>query len=213
LGVVTKLTPGETVTSFFLDPTNDVGYSVRCDVMGKNGTASDYITFSWQNMEQTEWAFPRFMYGDSNDVKYINPVPYLSTCGPKTFTVEGYIWTERCFIENFFVNALNANGKACVGVAAPVPVKAPFATPATIPVAVPSTAPIQSPVDVPIQVVSAAPSRAPVNVPVKDPTMAPIFVPIAAPGKAKMMAHGKAPIPVNTPNTAAKKMGMRSLRS
>jgi hypothetical protein len=80
------------------------GYSIRCDVTDTPHGESDFIKFIYDDMEHDEFALPRYMYGDSDMGDWINPVPYLQSCGRKTVRVQGHVWSKQCFDRTYSIN-------------------------------------------------------------------------------------------------------------
>ena len=152
--------------SFVIDPTNEQGYTVRCDVNGVN--ESHFIKFMYNNKVHDEFGQPRYMFGSSDNEKYINKVDYLSTCGRKHLTIEGHVWSKKCFTNEFTINAKNPNGKPCAS--------APASNPVMAPAEVPVTAPVEAPVKAPVAAPLKAPVKAPVTAPVKSPLTPPATV-------------------------------------
>jgi hypothetical protein len=173
--------------SFVLDPSNEFGYSVRCDMNGVDEL--DFMKFKYENVVQDQFGLPRFMFGSAFGGEYINPVEYLSTCGRKSLTVEGHIWTSMCFTKTFEINIKNPAGERCAS-APNVPVVAPVKAPVMTPVSVPMKAPLSTPVKPPVPVTT------PVRTPMKAPVTAPVSVPVKAP--VPMTA------PVRTPTASCK---------
>jgi hypothetical protein len=202
--------------SFTLDPTNECGYSIRCDVNGVNEL--DFIKFKYNNTVKEEFGLPRYMFGDAGKGEYINAVDYLSTCGRKSLTVDGHVWSHKCFTKKFNINVKNPKGKRCNSIPDPSPVmtpmKVPVAAPATAPVVTPviapvtnlTSAPVVTSTIAPLAVPTSAPVDAPVSAPVSVPTSAPVGVSTTAPVSPPMMAPVDTPIsaPVTPPTSACK---------
>jgi hypothetical protein len=150
------------IDSYVLDSGNDRGYSIRCDVSGTQGAESDFIKFAYDTVVHDEFGLPRFMGGDSNAGEWVNPVPYLGTCGSKTVRIEGHVWSNMCFSKQYIINVEKADG-SCNPVN---PFNAPVTQPTQAPIRTPTKAPVKSPTKVP--------TKAPV------PTSA-VTVPVAAP--------------------------------
>ena len=189
--------------SFELDPTNDRGYSIRCDV---NGEASmDFIKFFYNGEVKDEFGEPRFMNGDAQMGEYINDVKYLSTCGVKTLKIEGNVWSNPCFVKEFEIDVRNTGGKPCVSgdTKAPIttPVAAPVAAPVNPPTGAPVSPPTMSPTKTPVKPPTKAPVKPPTKAPVKPPTQAPVKPPTQAPVKPPTKAPVKPPTkaPVKPP--------------
>jgi hypothetical protein len=134
--------------SFQFDVTNEHGYSVRCDVSGTNGE-SDYIKFIYDGKVQDEFGLPRYMNGDSDAGAWVNPVPYLATCGKKTLKIEGHVWSSLCFEKTYSIEMKYADGQVCDEVP-PAPILAPVVAPVPTPVLAPVPTPVLAPVLTPI---------------------------------------------------------------
>ena len=134
--------------SFTIDPTNEDGYTIRCDVNGVNEL--DFIKFKYNGYVKEEFGLPRYMFGDAGEGSYLNKVDYLSTCGRKTLTIEGHVWAKKCFTKNFNINASNPKGKRCASAPVKVPVKTPVKSPIGVPVIAPATTPGKAPVKAPV---------------------------------------------------------------
>jgi hypothetical protein len=147
--LVVKKFSGNSTSSYQLDSSNKIGYSIRCDAGTKFGS-TDYITFFYDNKNHSEYAVPRYMNGTSSGS--INPVPYIGTCGVKTFRIEGHVASTLCFKKKYIINA--TCGTYTYAPAAPI----------KSPVAAPVKASTRSPV-VPVP----APSKESTNVPVMAP--------------------------------------------
>lgn len=110
-----KLIPGKqadnTVSLDLLN--NPRGYSVRCDVTDTPTGESDFIQFIYDNMVQEEFGLPRYMNGDSDMGDWINPVPYLQTCGPKVLKIQGHVWSKKCFDRTFNINMKCPDSDTC----------------------------------------------------------------------------------------------------
>jgi hypothetical protein len=91
--------------SYTIDPNNDCGYSIRCDVNGIDEL--NFLKFKYNNSHYDAFGFPRFMYGCAEQGEYINKVDFLSTCGRKILTVEGHVWANICFNITYTIDALN----------------------------------------------------------------------------------------------------------
>jgi hypothetical protein len=185
--------------TFALDPLNDAGYSIRCDV---NGDATlDFIKFFFDGKVQDEFGLPRYMAGDSYDGDYINKVDYLSTCGKKTLKIEGHVWSNLCFEKEFTIDVTGADGKPCGG---DVPTNPPVKPPTNAPVKPPTNAPVKPPTNPPVKPPTNAPVKPPTNAPVKPPTNAPVKPPTKAPVKPPTNAPVKPPTkaPVKPPTKA-----------
>ena len=140
--------------AFTIDPTNEKGYTIRCDVNGKD--EMDFIKFKYNGTLQEEFGLPRYMFGDAAAGAYLNKVDYLSTCGRKNITIEGHVWSHRCFTKKYYVNIRNPKGKRCENVR--------------------ETAPVKSPVTAPVMAPAAAPVDVPVTAPTSTPTLAPVML-------------------------------------
>jgi hypothetical protein len=135
---------------FEMDESNEQGYSIRCDVNGKDGE-SDYIKFFYNGIIQDEYGLPRYMNGDSESGKWINPVPYLATCGIKTLKIEGHVWSQLCFDQLYTIEMKYPGNKSCDVISAPTPPVSPSVpAPVKAPVVAPTAAPILAPVLAPI---------------------------------------------------------------
>ena len=118
--------------SFTIDPTNEEGYTIRCDVNGVNEL--HFIKFKYNDYVMEDFSVPRYMFGDSDAGTYLNKVEYLSSCGHKTITVEGHVWDKECFTKNFYINARNPKGIYCSSAPANAPVKSTVKTPVKSPI-------------------------------------------------------------------------------
>jgi hypothetical protein len=158
--------------SYILDPTNDLGYSIRCDTSGIAGAESDFIKFIYETVVQDEFGLPRYMNGDGNAGEWINPVPYLESCGGKTVRIEGHIWSNICFSKVYSVDVTNSAG----GCNAPIAYVAPVTQPVLAPAMAPTVMPVRSPA-------SSLATAAPVipSPPVTAPILPPISVPASVP--------------------------------
>jgi hypothetical protein len=170
-----------------IDPGNSNGYSIRCDVKGVGGAEMNVIKFFYNNVVHDEFDANRYMNGDSYGGAWINPVPYLQTCGRKHLVVEGHTWTNLCFTKEFIVNMVYPDGSCNP----PYPVQSPARTPSRPPT------PVNSPVKQPI--------KAPVNPPVNPPTIAhvkltkvPTNTPVKPPRKPQTSAPVMTPVKVST---------------
>jgi hypothetical protein len=186
---------------FELDPLNNHGYSIRCDVNGENEL--DFIKFYYDGVVFDEFAEPRYMYGDSDGGAYLNKVDYLSTCGQKRLKIEGNVWSKPCFEKEFFIDVSNGGGKPCVSKDTSAPVKpptvAPVKSPTDAPINAPKTsAPVQRQTQVPAKPPVQAPIRQPVTVtaPTKPiPIPSPIAAPVVKPAPKQNCDPVKAPVP------------------
>jgi hypothetical protein len=132
--------------SYTLDPSNNKGYSIRCYVNGNVGSQSDFIKFFFDNNVNDEFGEPRYLNGDANGGDWINPAPYLESCGVKTVRIEGHIWSSMCFSNQFSVNIQKADGSCN----AQAPINAPVKPPTKVPTNGPSNTPVALPVSGPI---------------------------------------------------------------
>jgi hypothetical protein len=128
--------------SYILDPSNNKGYSIRCYVNGNVGAESNFIKFFFDNKVNDEFGEPRYLDGDSNAGEWINPVPYLESCGVKTVRIEGHIWSTMCFSNQFSINIQKVDGSCNPVAPINAPVKAPTKAPTNAPVASPVSGPI-----------------------------------------------------------------------
>jgi hypothetical protein len=95
--------------SFKLDKTNPKGYSIRCDTNGHD--EMNIMKFFYNGGEKEDYAVPWWMDGQAGD--WIVPVPYLASCGMKTVTVQGHVWSHLCFEKKYTIRA--ECGGPCVG--------------------------------------------------------------------------------------------------
>ena len=182
-----------------LDPLNTEGYSIRCDSNGNNEL--HFIKFFYDGIVQDEYGLPRYMNGDSDNGAYINKVDYISTCGLKTFKIEGHVWDKICFENEYSIDVSNADGTSCDN---KPPTNAPIKQPTMAPIKPPTMAPVKAPTNVPIKPPTMAPVKAPTNVPIKPPTKAPIKPATKAPIKPATKAPVKPPTkaPIKPPTKA-----------
>jgi hypothetical protein len=180
--------------TFELDPDNENGYSIRCDVNGVDEL--DYIKFFYNSIEQVEYGLPRYMNGDSDEGAYINKVEYLSTCGSKVLKIQGHVWSDLCFENEYMIEVTNADGKPCKDkdpTSAPVkpPTNAPVKPITNAPVKPPTNAPVKPRTDAPVKPRTNAPVKPRTNAPVKPITNAPVKPPTNAPVKPRTDAPVK----------------------
>jgi hypothetical protein len=99
-----KLNGTDTIT---IDPTEDnLGYSIRCDVIDSINGTFNVMKFKYNNIVHNEYDIFRYMDGDSSNNRYINRASYFDTCGSKQVTVEGHIWTAKCFEKTYNIQLL-----------------------------------------------------------------------------------------------------------
>ena len=162
--------------SYTLDPINNIGYSVRCDVSKDVGAELNFIKFFFDGKVRDEWVDPRYLNGDSYGGQWINPASFLESCGVKTFRIEGRLGSSLCFSKQFTINIGKADGSCnpLAPIATPVTPtsKAPTKSP-TAPVTLPSKAPTKSPT-APVTPPSKAPTKSPVSAPVSPPISGPV---------------------------------------
>jgi hypothetical protein len=145
-----------------MDPNNDHGYSIRCDVDGTPGAETNFIKFLYEQNVQDEFGLPRYMNGDSDAGAWINPVSYLETCGRKKLAIEGHVWSKLCFTKEYLTNIQKSDGSC-----GPV---TPVQTPVKPPTKAPTKGPTRAPVKPPTKAACKAPTRATVRPPTKAPT-------------------------------------------
>jgi hypothetical protein len=109
------------------------------------------------------------MYGDAKQGEYLNKVDYLSTCGRKLLTIEGHVWSHKCFTQKFYINAKNPKGIKCQNppvITTSSPISAPVSAPIKVPTAT-TAAPIEPPAKSPAHI---SPVASPVTTPITSPT-------------------------------------------
>jgi hypothetical protein len=148
-------------------------YSIVCKVDYTTGE-SDFIKFFFDGQVQDEFGEPRWLLGDSDNGRYVVPVPYLSTCGKKTVKVQGNVWAKTCFEIDYELEAQCAPTP-------PAPVNPPVAPPMTAPMAPPMAAPVAPPTAKPVVPPTAKPVVPPTAKPVVPPTAKPVVPPTAKP--------------------------------
>ena len=121
----------------------------------------------YNNYVHEEFGLPRYMFGDASKGEYLNKVDYLSTCGRKYLTIEGHVWSKKCFAKKYTINARNPKGKPCRSAPASGPVNTPVKTPVKAPVNALVNAPVKAPVKAPVN----APVNVPVTAPISPPTI------------------------------------------
>ena len=111
----TKLIPGKSAeNTVALDVTNHPrGYSIRCDVTDTSQGELDFIQFLYDDMVHEEFGLPRYMFGDSDMGDWINPVPYLQSCGRKVIQIQGHVWSKKCFDRTFYINMKCSDRDTC----------------------------------------------------------------------------------------------------
>jgi hypothetical protein len=171
-----------------LDPGNSKGYSIRCDVKGIDGAELNFMKFFYNNVVHDEFDTNRYMNGDSYNGGWVNPVPYLQTCGRKHVVVEGHIWTNLCFREKFNVNMVGADG-SCNPPNPIQPPNRPHSRPPT-----PVSSPVNPPFKAPVNPTVRSPTKAPVKPPRKPPTKSPTKAPVKPPRRPQTSAPVLTPV-------------------
>jgi hypothetical protein len=83
--------------SYTMERSNNVGFSIRCDVVDRAQDEIKFIKFFYNGKDHDEFGVPCWLDGDSYQGAYIVPVPYFSWCGNTTIVVQGRSWTAVRF--------------------------------------------------------------------------------------------------------------------